>query len=157
MATIQVLEDLQKAYEDYPHVYLQLAIIDVTWPGDALNDEDDARFGIQATNSGPVNMVAVSLRVTGLNGTLVKSNGAAATWGPSFDLSGTYFGDVVGHGPPVVKTGFHFKPTSPSTVVRDLVRVEVIGWEADDQHFHSGHTRADPEAKAIYRSAVSTT
>jgi alkylhydroperoxidase family enzyme len=37
------------------------------------------------------------------------------------------------------------------------LRLTGIGWEADDQHFHSGHTRADPEAKAIYRSAVSTT
>jgi hypothetical protein len=68
----------------------------------------------------------VRLRVTGLNGTQVRACGAAAPWGASFDIPGEYFGNVVGHNDdnPVISQGskYQFKPTSASTVVRDLLR-----------------------------------
>jgi len=160
MATIKILEDLQKAYEDYPHVYLELEIIEVDVPGNVLDTQEVATYRIRATNRGPVSMNNVGLRVTGLNGTQVKANGAAAPWGSSFDIPGEYFGNIPGHngGNPVVSQGskYSFKPTSASTVARDLFRVEVTGWEADStRHLDTGHTRADPEAKVIYSSAVS--
>jgi hypothetical protein len=159
MATIKVLEDLMQAYQDYPHVYLELTFVEVEAPGNVANNGDDLTFRIRAINRGPVNMKKLGLRVTGLNGTQVKSNGAAAPWSPSFELSGDYFGDVPAHNAdsPVMSPGskLHFKPTSSSTVARDLMRVEVTGWDGDDSHLLVAHTRADPEAKAIYSAVVS--
>ncbi|MGY4642294.1 hypothetical protein [Cellulomonas sp. URHB0016] len=153
-----VLSDLTDAVEAYPHEYLTLDIVQVDPPGVAVNAGDDVLFRIQVANSGPLDADELSLLVEGLNGTEVKSNGAAAQWGDSFEISGTWFGTVPAHSAdsPVVSGGnkFHFKPSTSSTSVRDLVRVSVLAWETDFGHITSSHSRADTEAEDTYSSTV---
>jgi hypothetical protein len=157
--TIPILEELEQAYEDYPHVYLELSLVDVDFPGGVIDEGDDVGFRIQAINRGPLDMNELGLLVTGLNGTEVKSNGAAAQWADSFEVSGSYFGNVLGHNGnnPVVSGGnkFHFRPGSAAGGVKDLVRVEVLSWNSDGSHLENAHTRADPEANVVYRADVS--
>ncbi len=159
MGTIKILEELEKAYEDYPHVYLELDLVDVSFPGSVINTDEVVSYRIQAINRGPLDMNEVGLRVTGLNGTEVKSNGAAAQWSNSIEISGAWFGNVPGHNgnSPVVSGGspFQFRPTVASATARDLVRIEVTGWDSDGSHLEIAHTRADPEANVVYQAAVS--
>ncbi|MDH3293038.1 MAG: hypothetical protein OER95_01800 [Acidimicrobiia bacterium] len=156
--TIPILEELKKAYEDYPHVYLELSLVDVDFDGTRINVNEDVDFRIQAINRGPLDMNELSLKVTGLNGTLVKEPSAIAPWTTEFEIDGEFFGNALGHNGnnPAVSPGgkYKFRPTSASSLVRDLVRIEVIGWNSDSSHLENGHTRADPDANVVYRAEV---
>jgi hypothetical protein len=156
---IQILEDLTKAMEDYPHVYLTLEFVEVDIPGTKINKNDDVQFRIQIKNAGPLDVNQLSLLVEGLNGTQVKSNGAAAVFGSSFTLNGSFIGNIAAHSAdnaPVVTGGnkFHFKPTNVSSSIEDLVRVSVAGWDTTLNHQETAHTRADPAAEATFSSVV---
>jgi hypothetical protein len=160
MGTIKVLEDIEAAFEAYPHEYLTLEIVEVAPPGGVIDENDDVSFRIRVTNSGPLHVNQLSLLVEGLNGTEVKSNGAAAQYDSSFTLSGSWFGDVPAHssGNPVVTGGskFYFRPTIALPLKRELVRVSVAEWDSDGfAHLQNGHTRKDPAAKGTYSSTVS--
>jgi hypothetical protein len=156
--TIQVLEDLTQAAEDYPHVYLKLEFVEVAFPGNKINKNDDCTFRIKITNSGPLDAKDLTLLVEGLNGTQVKSNGAAATFGSSFPLTATFLGTIPAHNAdsPVVTGGnkFHFKPTNVSSTLEDLVKVSVTGWNFDLNHIEINHSRADPLAESTFSSIV---
>jgi hypothetical protein len=100
----------------------------------------------------------LSLLVEGLHGTEVKSNGAAAQWGSSFTLDGSYFGDIAARNPDVSveKYNFHFRPTSSSpTVATDLVKVSVAGWNTDFAHMQTACSTGAPNANAVCSSTVS--
>ena len=156
-----VLDDISAAVATYPREYLTVEIVEVEPPGGLIHEDEEVPFRIQVANDGPLDANQVSLLVEGLNGTKVKSNGAAATYGNSFTISGAFFGNVPGHsnGPndpgPVVTTGnpFKFKQGSDAPA-RDLVRVSVAGWSSSFDHTFNNHTVADPEAKDVYNDVV---
>ncbi len=154
-----ILTDFTNAIESYPHEFLTLSIVEVDPPGSTVNALDDVQFRIQVANSGPLNVLQLNILVEGLNGTLVKSNGAAAQWVSSFTVSGNFFGDVPAHSAatPVVSGGnkFHFKPSTSSSVSRDLLRITADEWNADLVHPLVSHSRADALANDVYSAVVS--
>lgn len=154
-----ILTDLADELETYPRDFLDVQIVQVDPPGNALNAGENARFRIQVANSGPVDANQLSLLVEGLNGTLVASNGVNRDLQDAFTISGAFFGDVPAHSAttPRVSPGdpFEFRASTSSTTVRDLVRVSVAGWETTFNHLTSGHTREDAEANDVYSSTVS--
>ena len=97
--------------------------------GAAINRGEEVSFRIRVTNRGGLDVHGLDLVVTGLNGTLVKSNGAAAQFGSTFSTGSGWFPDLPAHQPrnPVTSGGnkFVFKATSASQTAQDLVRVEV--------------------------------
>ena len=156
---MSILDDIKDAVLAYPHEELTIEIVEVTWPGAGIDDEDDCTFRIQVANGGTLTVKNLELLVDGVGDTLVKGNGAAAQWGSSFLLT-AYFEDVPAHQPstPVVSGGnkFHFKPQSASTNPKDLMIVSVWNWTSDFDHVFAGHTNTDFAANAVYRSAVGT-
>jgi hypothetical protein len=155
---MSMLADLADAIEAYPHEFLTLEIVEVDPPGSTINEDEDVRFDIHISNTGPLDVLELSLLVEGLDGTQVKSNGAAAQWGDSFVYDGTsVLNKIPGHSgtTPVVLAGIHFMPVSRSTAVKDLVRVSVAGWDTDFTHMQIGHSRADAAAQVTYSSKVS--
>lgn len=153
-----VLDDINDAITKYPSTYLTIEIIDVDWPGVEINDEEEIDFRFQVTNGGPLPMTDLSFKVEGVNGTLVKGNGAAAQYSSSWETSPGWFPDLPAHQPntPVTWTTapFKFKPTRVATTSHELVRVSVAGWQTSWDHQLNAHTRADTDAKGSYSSAV---
>ena len=154
-----VLADLKNEIESYPRDFLDLDIVDVDPAvGTAINRNEEISFRVRVTNRGPLHVRGLSLVVTGLNGTLVKSNGALAQFGSSFTTSVGYLDDVTAHqgDGPVTSGGgpFVFKATSSSSDVRDLVRVQVGEWDTDLDHILLGHSDPDSQASATYSDVV---
>ena len=156
-----ILDDISTAVATYPREYLIVEIVEVEPTDGVIREDADVPFRIQVANDGPLDANQVSLLVEGLNGTKVKSNGAAAQYGDSFTISGAYFGNVPAHsnGPndpgPVVSTGNPFKfKQGADAAARDLVKVSVKGWSSSFDHMFNNHTQADPEANDVYNAQV---
>ena len=78
--TIQFLEDLTDAIEQYPHEYLTIEIVNVSYPGRFINRQEDVDFYFQVSNRGPLVARELSFLIEGLNGTQVKGSSAAGHW-----------------------------------------------------------------------------
>jgi hypothetical protein len=152
-----LLSDLVKAVEAYPHEYLTIEIVDIDPAvGDTINEDEDVSFDIQISNSGPLDVQRLELKVEGLNGTQVKQSGAAAQFVPFFTTTPGYLPDVRAHSanePPVVYINAHFTRSAPTSGAKDLVRVSVFNWTSNSEHIFA-HGKADPLAEAIFTSAV---
>ncbi len=154
-----VLEDLKNEIENYPHTFLDLEVVEVDPAvGAAINRGEEVSFRIRVTNRGGLDVHGLDLVVTGLNGTLVKSNGAAAQFGSTFSTGSGWFPDLPAHQPlnPVTSGGnkFVFKATSASQTAQDLVRVEVGNWDTDLEHFLIHHSDPDAAAQVTFSSTV---
>ncbi|NUU16915.1 hypothetical protein HP550_06585 [Cellulomonas humilata] len=153
-----VLDDINDAVKDYPTNYLTIEIIDVNWPGVAINDGEEVEFRFQVTNRGPLTMTDLSFKVEGRNGTEIKVSGAAAQWEDWHETRPGWFPDLNAHAgtTPVTWTGdpFLFRATNAFTTPRELVRVSVAGWQTTWDHMLTNHTEADPDLRGSYSSAV---
>jgi hypothetical protein len=158
---MSILADIRQAVEDYPHEHVEIEIYGVDPPGAAIDINEDTQFRIRVSNNGLLHVDDLQFLVEGKNGTLVKSNGAAAQWVSSFTTQAGWFPRVPAHSDgsgPVEMTGldFHFEPTRTSDTVADLVRVSVAGWASSGfDHLFAAHTEADPQAAVTYSSTVS--
>lgn len=155
---MSVLADLQTEIQNYPRDFLTLEVVDVDPAvGANINRGEEVAFRLRVTNRGHLNVRDLGLVVTGLNGTVVKTNGAIAQFGPSFTLPPGYIDDPAGRGDPVTSGGgpFVFKATSSSAAERDLIRVEVSAWDTDLDHILIGHSDSNSGARATYSAVVS--
>lgn len=148
-----LLDDLHSEVNNYPHNCLTLSIVQVDAPGDHINEDEDVTFRIQVANPGPLDVNALSLLVTGLNATEVKSNGPNSAWVNSFTISGAFFGDVPAH-QTVTSPGnkFHFKGSRDAASLQ-LIEVSVANWSTNFDHI-TANTLADPDANVIYTAPV---
>ena len=106
---MSMLVDLANAIEAYPHEFINLEIVGVDPPGNTLDEDEDVEFDIHITNTGPLDVLELSLLVEGLNGTEVKWNGAAAQWTNAFTYAGTLH----------PWTGSRVTPETPLSCCRD--------------------------------------
>ncbi len=152
------LDDVYEDIKNYPSTYVTIEITDVDWDGVAINDEEDVAFRFQAANRGMLTMTDVTFLVEGLNGTLVKGNGAAAQYASSLTTSVGFFPSLNAHqadSPVTWSSGpIWFKPTRVSSTATDLVRVSIAGWSSSWDHVFNNHTEADPDANDVYRHTV---
>jgi hypothetical protein len=51
---------------------------EINFPAEALNATETATFRVQVSNTGPLELTNLTLRIKGLNGASVANNGAAA-------------------------------------------------------------------------------
>ena len=150
-------EDYTAAVEAYPTDYVTLEIVNVTAPGTALNVGERASFDVRVKNAGPLRMADLRVRVTGLNGALVKDTGAAAPFVTEFISSAGQFPLIDAHD--TVNAGeltgkFEFQAPAAAQSERDLVEVSVEDWTVDLAHVHGSHAKAAPTVKAIHRDRV---
>ena len=55
---MSVLTDLVREIETYPRDHLKLEIVEVEYSGSSINEEEAVTFRIQATNTGPLDMIS---------------------------------------------------------------------------------------------------
>ena len=149
-------DDYTNAIESYPESYVQLEIVNITVPGSALNQGETGSFDVKVTNSGPLRMNDLTVRIRGLNGTLVADAGAAAPYVSEFVTSAGQFPQVPAHNSDGVTNigGFRFKAPASAQPPQDLVEVTFEDWKPDFEHIHLSHTRAADAVKAVHNDRV---
>jgi hypothetical protein len=151
-------DDFAGAIESYPDDYVTLEIIEVSVPGNALNEDEIGSYRVQVRNTGPIDMADLTVRIRGLNGVLVKNNGAAAPLVTEVVTVAGQFPTIKGHNgnAPQENTGspFGFKaPPNPQPVI-DLFEVSVEGWTGVLDHALESHSRSASQVKVTYRDRV---
>jgi len=150
-----VLADLQNAIESYPQTHLTVEIYDVNPPGGTVNENDNVTFKVRVSNSGPLDVDALTLLVKGLNGTTVRKHSATVF---TSTITSAVFGRLPAHQPdaPVDTPDDHYHFTAPSArPLADLVDVSIKDWNADVlAHLFNSHSDPDPAAHDVYSSAV---
>ncbi|MGH9381195.1 MAG: hypothetical protein ACRD2Z_11355 [Thermoanaerobaculia bacterium] len=143
--------DFRAAMHDYPEEFVELEIVEVEFPGDVLNTSEEGSFRVQLTNNGLLDMTDVSLKVRGLNGTLVKTGGAA-----DFDYRdeltiGMDSETIVGQGGVSLTQGskLRFKaPASTKPAGTQLFKATIAGWNGSLVRILNGHSHAEDVAPA---------
>lgn len=149
-----LLDELTTAVEDYPTTAVEIEIVEVSVPGNVLNAGETGTFRVKVTNRGSLHLHNLKVKVKGLNGALVKNNGAAAPYVTEF-VSGV-FDRVSAHGGSELNTGspFGFKAPSNAQPSRNLVRAELDDWDGDLGHILNAHSRPVAGVKGTYASPV---
>jgi hypothetical protein len=154
-------DDMTTALETYPVANVTLEIIEVDFPGSALNARDEGTFKVRVNNNGPLELTDVTLRVSGQNGATVKNNGAApAPFVNEFLTSINpvqQVPTVSGHNGSVITTGgpMKFKAPNGEQDSRTLIKVTLEGWNANLNHILNGHSEPLPVApKGTFAAAV---
>ena len=70
--------------ETYPETNVQLEIVEATFPGSGLNEDEQGTFRVKVANTGPLVLTNVTVRIKGQNGAMVANNGAAAPFVSQF-------------------------------------------------------------------------
>jgi hypothetical protein len=81
-----VIDDLVAAANEYPTTSVVLEIVDVTFPGTAINSLEEGTFRVKVTNRGPLEIDNLRLTISGENGIQIKGNSVIATYGRTLDL-----------------------------------------------------------------------
>lgn len=133
-------DDMTNELAAYPLTNVQLAIEDVTVPGNALNTGETGSFRVRVTNTGPLNMTGVTVRVLAQNGAKVAQNGAAAPFVSDFITQ--EFPTIAAHGGSQLSVGSPLKFLAPSgaQASKTLVKVTLEAWDANLDHILLGHS-----------------
>lgn len=147
-------DDMTTALEDYPKTNVTIEIVDVVLTGSALNVNETANFRVKVTNTGPLNLSGVTVRVTGLNGATVKHGGAAAQFGPEFVSD--VFADIPAHGGSQLSPGSIFSMKAPGTAqtAKTLLKASLEAWDANLDHILLAHSDPLANVKGSYSAAV---
>ena len=141
--------DFRDAMHDYPEQFVVLEIVEVDFPGNALNTGDEGSFRVQLTNNGLLDMTDVSLKVRALTGTLVKTGGAA-----DFDYReeltiGMDGETIVGQGGVSLTQGskLRFKaPAGTKPAGTQLFKATIAGWNGSLVRLLNGHSHEEEVA-----------
>src|SRR5690606_5876992 len=116
----------------------------VTYDGDQINAGETGTFEILITNHGPVRMRNVSLRVRGLDGMLVKHQGALSEFDTEMTIAGSdAIGVAANGGTYLIANGsddwnqtLSFRAPDRRLSRRGLIEVSVDDWTADLTPIH---------------------
>ena len=149
-----ILDDLTTAMNDYPETSIDLAIVNVEFPGQVLTVGDVGEFDIQVTNRGPLVLTDALFKIVGKRGTLVKGLGAADTF-----ESENFIGrsdDIPGHNSdnPYLVHAFFEVTRSTAGDLKDLVEVTLDAWNASLSHLLNGHSDPSDLPVATYNAEV---
>ena len=148
------ITDIDTAIRTYPETNMALEIIELDIPGTQLNTTDTATFRVRVTNTGPLVVTGVTLKVQGQNGATVANNGAAAPFVSEFVTQelptiGAHGGTAITVGSPL-----KFKAPGRPQSARDLVKVTLQDWRTDFQHLFDAHTGPVAAVEATYNDDV---
>jgi hypothetical protein len=148
------LDDFTNAPETYPENGVQLEIVEVSFPDSVLNVEETATFRVKVTNTGPLNLTDVSLRIKGLNGATVANNGAAAPFVSEFVTQ--TIDSIAAHGGSQTTVGSPLKLKAPGSAQDslNLVRATLEDWNANPDHIFDGHSDPLDTARANFAAEV---
>lgn len=148
-------DDMTTALAAYPVTDVTLEIVDVVIPGSVLNVGEVATFRVQVTNTGPLNLTGVTLKVRGQNGATVANNGAAAPFVSEFITQ--ELPTINGHGGSQLTVGspLKFKAPSGAQASKILVKATLETWDANLDHILIGHSDPLDPPKGTYAATVS--
>lgn len=146
-------DEMTAALAAYPMTDVKLEVVDVTFPGSALNVNEVASFKVKVTNTGPLNLTGVTVRVTGLNGATVKGSGAAEQF--NADRVSETLPTIYGHGgSQLTPFNLYFKAPAGAQVSKTLVKATLEAWDANLDHILLGHSDPLDSPKGTYAAAV---
>ena len=147
-------EDMVTAVETYPESFVTIEIIDVDFPGDALNVSETGTITVTVHNSGALFLDNVTVKVKGINGAVVKNQSALALFVPEFVTQ--EFDEIAAHGGSETLPGskLSFRAPSSAQSLKDLVEVTLEGWNGRLDHILDGHSDPVESVKATFASKV---
>jgi hypothetical protein len=158
---VAFFDDMLVALEAYPETYVTLEIIDVVIEeedGDVFNEGDEAAFKVKLTNSGPLNLTGVTVRIDGVHGATVKKEGAAAQFEDEFVYDLTPRPTINGDGGELIvpiNQSFHFKAPAEPQDEKTLVKATLERWDGDLSRIMINHSEPHREVpKGTYSAAV---
>ncbi|WP_341890430.1 hypothetical protein [Variovorax sp. YR752] len=147
-------DDMNAALETYPETNVTIEIVDVVLTGSALNVNETASFRVKVTNTGPLNLTGVTLRVKGQNGATVKDSGAIAPFVSEF--VGAELATIAAHGGSQLSPGspYTLKAPGAAQAAKTLVKASLEAWDANLDHILLAHSDPLATVKGTYSSAV---
>ncbi|MBC7995966.1 MAG: hypothetical protein H7Z15_22285 [Rhizobacter sp.] len=133
-------DDMTAALAAYPLTDVQLEIVDVTFPGTALNTGETGSFRVKVTNTGPLNLTGVTVRVSGQNGATVANNSVIAPFVSDFITQ--ELPTISAHGGSQLSVGspLKFKAPTGAQASKTLVKATLEAWDANFDHILLGHS-----------------
>lgn len=174
-------DDMTTALQDYPASNVVIEIIDVVLSsGNVLNTTEQATFKVKVSNNGPLNLTGVTLRIKGVNGAKLKSNGIAvppvvvlpAVRAPAPSIGarapapplGLFVDELVskvlptigGHVGSQTTETFTMKAPPDATVgpAENLVKASLEAWDAELAHILVGHSDPQGAVNGFYSAVV---
>jgi hypothetical protein len=160
---VAFFDDMLVALEAYPETYVTLEIIDVVIEEgeDVVNVNDEATFKVKLTNSGPLNLTDVTVRIDGVHGATVKKEGAAAQFEEDFVYDLTPRPTINGDGGELIlppTQSFHFKAPAEEQDEKTLVKATLERWDGDLSRIMINHSEPHRQVpKGTYTAAVERT
>ena len=147
-------DDMIVALETYPATDVELAIVDVVTPGNALNPNEVSTFRVQVTNRGPLNLSGVTLRVTGQHGATVANNGITSPFVTDFVTQ--ELPAINAHGGSQLTIGgpLKFKAPAGAQASNVLVKATLQAWDADLAHMLQAHSDPVDPPRGTYAAEV---
>jgi len=141
--------DFRAAMHDYPEQFVVLEIVQVEYPGNFINQNEEGKFMVQLTNNGLLDMTDVTLKVQGLSGALVKTGGAA-----DFDFRqeltiGMDSETIVGQGGVSLTNGskLQFKaPPGTKPAGTPLFKATIFNWNGSLDRLLNSHSHPEDVA-----------
>ncbi|HEV2927998.1 MAG TPA: hypothetical protein VGW74_04835, partial [Propionibacteriaceae bacterium] len=111
-------------------------------------------FRVKVTNTGPLNLTDVSLRIKGLNGATVANNGAASPFVSEFVTQ--TIASIAAHGGSQTTVGSPLKFKAPGSAQDslNLVRATLEDWNANPDHIFDGHSDPLDTVRANFAAEV---
>lgn len=133
-------DDMTTALRTYPVANVVLEIVEVDIPGTVLNTAEQGTFRVRVTNSGPLNMTGVTLRIRGQNGATVAANNIPAPFVSEFVTQ--VLPPINGHGGSQLTIGspLKFKAPAGGQSSKPLVKATLEAWDANLDHILLGHS-----------------
>jgi hypothetical protein len=149
-------EDMTAAVERYPETYVELEIVEIDVPGDAINVSEIVNFRVKVTNTGPLHLDGVTLRIKGLNGATVASGGADAAF--VAELVTQELPRITARGGSQFTVGrpLKFKAPGSAQESRSLVRAKLETWRPSLDNITAARSESQEDAppKASYAAEV---
>jgi hypothetical protein len=147
-------DDMTTALATYPETDVTIELVDVVTPGSVLNVNEVGTFRVKVTNTGPLNLTGVTLRIKGLNGATVANNGAIAPFVSEFVTQ--ELPTIYGHGGSQLTVGsaLKFKAPGSAQAAKNLVKATLEAWDANLDHILIGHSDPLDNPKGIYAAEV---
>jgi hypothetical protein len=154
LPTPTIIDEIANAVAAYPDTDVKLEIVDLTFPGNALNLDEDGSFNVKVTNLGALTMKNVTLKAVATNGAEVKSQAAASQFSTEA-ISASTIGTIAGGGGSNDSIKFFFEaPNQPKPEGTVLVEVTIDSWDATWDYALNKRSGASASPVATFSSEV---